>query len=223
MPRDRPTRSRAGGQGLAARRHAVRASAGSARPTGSTRSGWMASASSRRPSTSRGPGRVTIRSLTGRIAPVLTAVITFQPGRAATCSARHPVRGVAEQDQLRVGRDELLERDREVGRAAGRDRVAAGELDHLGDERVVGGRVDRARWRRARRRSAARAAPAVARRRPRRSRPASCAVISAAARPARRRSPMSSMSVEDGREVRARRRRPPGCRARGAARSPRAG
>ena len=53
-------------------------------------SGWIAAASARSPSTSRGPGRVITTSSTGLIAFALTAVITFQPGRLATMSAVVP-------------------------------------------------------------------------------------------------------------------------------------
>ena len=49
-----------------------------------------------------------------------------------------PVGGVAEDDHLGIRRHELLERDAEDGRVPGRDRRPAGQLDHLGDERVVG-------------------------------------------------------------------------------------
>ena len=47
-------------------------------------SGQIAEVSARSPAASRGPGRVISMSLTGRILSSLTAVITFQPGRAAT-------------------------------------------------------------------------------------------------------------------------------------------
>ena len=57
---------------------------------GNTASGWSALASASRPSTSRGPGRVTTMSSTGVMAPSLTAVRAFQPGRAATASAVIP-------------------------------------------------------------------------------------------------------------------------------------
>ena len=47
-------------------------------------SGQIAMVSARSPAASRGPGRVISMSLTARIMSSLTAVITFQPGRAAT-------------------------------------------------------------------------------------------------------------------------------------------
>ena len=53
--------------------------------------GWPC-ASSRRPSTRRGPGRVTIRSLTGRIAPFLTAVMTVPAGACLDLVGGHAVR-----------------------------------------------------------------------------------------------------------------------------------
>ena len=71
-----------------------------------------------------------------------TAVIAAPAGARRDDLGRRPVGGVAEDDDLGVGREERLERDREDGRAAGRDRVAAGERDHLGDEGVVGRAVD---------------------------------------------------------------------------------
>ena len=56
---------------------------------------------------------------------------------AGACSDRFrsdALRGVAEEDDLGIGRDEALERDLEAGRAAGGDRLAAGKLDHFGEE-----------------------------------------------------------------------------------------
>ena len=64
-------------------RHALDGSYGAG---GRVTSGRMAAARLRRPTGSRGPGRVISVSWTGTIAPSLTAVMTFQPGRAVTCS-----------------------------------------------------------------------------------------------------------------------------------------
>ena len=55
-------------------------------PTAAGTSGRIAAARLRRPMGRRGPGRVISVSWTGRIAPSLTAVMTSQPGRAATSS-----------------------------------------------------------------------------------------------------------------------------------------
>ena len=112
----RPTRDGGGRAGDARRRHGASGHCGVGAADGTSASGWIAAREVRRPSTRRGPGRVTMMSSIGRIAPSLTAVMTSQPGRAAT-ARRYAVRGVAEQDDLGVGGDELLERDGEVGRA----------------------------------------------------------------------------------------------------------
>src|SRR4029079_8494423 len=53
---------------------------------GTGASGWIVWARSWRPSISRGPGRVTVWSSIGRMSPFFTAVMTLQPGRAATWS-----------------------------------------------------------------------------------------------------------------------------------------
>ena len=94
----------------------------------------------------RGPGRVISVSWTGRTSSSLTAVIDVPPGAGGhAVGRRHVERVRAEDDDLRVALDELLERDRVARRVAGGDRVAAGERDHLGDERLVGRPEDLAR------------------------------------------------------------------------------
>ena len=109
---------------------------------GMSASGWIATASSLRPSTRRGPGRVMTTSSTGRIWPSLTAVMTFQPGRAATASAVAPYAASPRRmtsgsavTSVSSGISKLVVLPVVIG-------CAAGELDHLGEERVVGGGVD---------------------------------------------------------------------------------
>ena len=138
----RPLDERTGRCELGAGRHRAPRYGATGTGEGTAASGWMARASSRRPSTSRGPGRVTTRSLTPRMSPVLDGGHHVPAGTGGDGFGGHAIDRVAQDDDLGIGRDELLDRDREVGRAAGRDRVAAGELDHLGDERVVGRGVD---------------------------------------------------------------------------------
>src|SRR3954454_1806377 len=66
-----------------------------------------------------------------------------RPGRDLLGRDVWRVGRVAEQDDLGVGGDELLEGDVVGGGAAGRDRIPTGERDHLGQERLVGRGVDR--------------------------------------------------------------------------------
>ena len=68
---------------------------------GSTRSGWIASASARSPSPSRGPGRVTMTSSIGRIVAVLDGGQDVPAGPRGDLLGRHAVGGVAEQDRPR--------------------------------------------------------------------------------------------------------------------------
>ena len=110
-------------------------------PRAATRSGWIATASARMPSARRGPGRVTMTSSIGRTSPFLTAVSVVPAGPRGDLLGRDAVRGVAEQDDLRVEGEDLLRLDLvDAVRAAG-ERVAAGDRDHLGAE-VVGRRAE---------------------------------------------------------------------------------
>ena len=77
------------------------------------------------------------------MSPFFTAVITFQPGRAATWSVRDAELAIGEEDDLGILGDEPLDGDVELVLRAGRDGLGAGELDHLGEERFVGRAVDR--------------------------------------------------------------------------------
>ena len=56
----------------------------------SSSSGWMARAREASPCARRGPGRVTGTSSTGRMSPLTTAVMSPQPGRAATSAGQTP-------------------------------------------------------------------------------------------------------------------------------------
>ena len=59
------------------------------------------------------------------------------PARAAHDSVRADAVGrVAQDDYLRILGHESLERDAEDGRVRRGDRVASGQLDHVGDERI---------------------------------------------------------------------------------------
>ena len=89
----------------------------------SSRSGWMARASEARPSASRGPGRVTRMSSTGADGALLHRRHARPAGPRHHVGRADAVERVADHDDLRVGRDERLDRDREHGRVAGRDRA----------------------------------------------------------------------------------------------------
>jgi hypothetical protein len=77
----------------------------------------------------------------GRIAPSFTADRTSQPGRAATCSGVTPYAASPRRTTCGIELEDLLGLDLvHAVRAAGQ-RIAAGDLDHLGAE-VVGRRAE---------------------------------------------------------------------------------
>ena len=74
-------------------------------------SGWIAEREEPRPSTSRGPGRVTTMSSIGRIAPCLDGGHAGPAGPGLRDRAAVDAVGrVAEEDQLGIGGDQLLDR-----------------------------------------------------------------------------------------------------------------
>ena len=110
---------------------------------GRTASGWTAAVRARRPSTRRGPGRVTTMSSTGTMAPALTALRTSQPGRSAMVAAVTPYAASPRTMISGSPAIDLLGRHLPVRGTPRRDRLGPGEREHLGVDRVVGDAVDR--------------------------------------------------------------------------------
>ncbi len=101
----------------------------------------MATASARMPSARRGPGRVTTTSSMGRTIAVLDRGQRVPAGARGHLLGGHAVGRIAEEDHLRVEGQDLLGPDLvDAVRAAG-ERIATGDLDHLGPE-VVGRRAE---------------------------------------------------------------------------------
>ena len=116
-------------------------SAGTALGNAEASSGWMATARATRPSARRGPGPGDDHVVGRSDRAGLDRGHRAPAGSLGDDLGRRPVGGVTEDDDLRIGGHELLERDvRRAGR--GGDRRPAGERDHALEERVLLGPVD---------------------------------------------------------------------------------